>query len=361
MADTKTKVMTKGAWQCVKCGKKIKTGEDIYFDERGNPYCENCSSTTLKESRHSSIHADEIGNLGGDKPRGPHDPEEPRSKKPKFAGNSPKLGKESSVPSNKTAIWKNDDRMYVTGTHEYQINQDMYDWIAKQTGSDADSIGFFLYGVHGTYTANKPEGKKVKLFAKIPKNESVSYSNFKEFLSEGKVDAPHHGEFDTMMDLVAWIGGQSLDTSSKTDLYADGKMVIPAGMNFKKAAAKVPEIGKLVDVRQKERDAKGYEAARKRASEPPKKKKLSDSDLNKIAQKIEMTWGDVFPDGDPIDTLIPYVSKTFGIDSMDVMAALDAASKKYLGGKRFNDQMAAMWDDTIADHPQYKTERNPWR
>lgn len=71
------------------------------------------------------------------------------------------------------------------------------------------------------------------------------------------------------------------------------------------------------------------------------KKKLSDEESWKVFNKVETVIGNTFPDGDPIDHLIPWMEKT-GV----TMDQINAAVKKHGKAKDMYAYLAGMWDDS---------------
>lgn len=86
--------------------------------------------------------------------------------------------------------------------------------------------------------------------------------------------------------------------------------------------------------------------------------------LYKISDLINDAVGYSFPDGDPIDYIMPRIKK-LGIDPYDAMPYLDKAAKKHLGSKTYYDYLADFWDQFMVDNPdlakQYSMGQNPWR
>lgn len=96
-------------------------------------------------------------------------------------------------------------------------------------------------------------------------------------------------------------------------------------------------------------------------------KYINKDDLQKIAMKIEMTMGDVFPDGDPIDKLGPWLQKNYHLERFDIMKILDKACKTLGKYKGYHDYLASNWDSYsemyLDGNPGLKDEHpdNPWR
>ena len=138
-------------------------------------------------------------------------------------------------------------------------------------------------------------------------------------------------------------------------------------LNAKKAKDdKVLAMIELV-VAEKQKTQKAIAAQRKKEWKEynkmfdDKPKKLTDADLQKVARKIEEVAGNVFPDCDPIDTLGPWIEKTFHV-KYDMGPILDAAAKKHLNSKSYFDYLADMWEDFIDDvAPERRANGNPWR
>lgn len=74
-------------------------------------------------------------------------------------------------------------------------------------------------------------------------------------------------------------------------------------------------------------------------------------DLQAIYNKIMQVVGNVFPDGDPIDHLIPYF-KRMGIEGFEIGETISKAMKKHGHGiekKGLYAYMGSMWDDMSKD------------
>ena len=63
-----------------------------------------------------------------------------------------------------------------------------------------------------------------------------------------------------------------------------------------------------------------------------------------IWNKVETVIGNTFPDGDPIDHLIPWMEKT-----KVTMDQINAAVKKHAKAKDMYAYLADMWDDMASD------------
>lgn len=81
------------------------------------------------------------------------------------------------------------------------------------------------------------------------------------------------------------------------------------------------------------------------------RRKKKDQLLTKISNIIDDSIGYSFPDGDPIDYIMPRVER-LGIETYDIYDWLDQAAKKHLGAKSFDAYMGAVFDDLLADNPQ---------
>ena len=88
---------------------------------------------------------------------------------------------------------------------------------------------------------------------------------------------------------------------------------------------------------------------------------LSKEDLGTVARKIEAVVGDTFPDGDPIDSLGPWVRRQFRVKDWDVGDVLNKAAKLHLGSKDYVDYLAKLWDDYSEYADTNGQTRNPWR
>lgn len=78
--------------------------------------------------------------------------------------------------------------------------------------------------------------------------------------------------------------------------------------------------------------------------ERPKRQPKPKPDYFKIWMKVSGVVGDCFPDGDPIDELIPYMERT-GI----TMKEINRAVKEHSGSKSYNSYLRDLWKDTAAD------------
>lgn len=79
------------------------------------------------------------------------------------------------------------------------------------------------------------------------------------------------------------------------------------------------------------------------------RKTETEKKLQKIARIIEDSLGYTFPDGDPIDYIMPRV-KRLGIDEYDMSKWLDRAARKVLGAKSLNDYLGSVWDAVAIDN-----------
>lgn len=73
--------------------------------------------------------------------------------------------------------------------------------------------------------------------------------------------------------------------------------------------------------------------------------------LSKISMYIEDAIGQAFPDGDPVDILVPKLLR-LGIDEFNIGKWLDDAVRSHLGAKSFNAYMGNIYDDMAADSPE---------
>lgn len=79
------------------------------------------------------------------------------------------------------------------------------------------------------------------------------------------------------------------------------------------------------------------------------RKAENEKKLQTIARIIEDSIGYTFPDGDPIDYIMPRVRR-LGIDTYDVSEWLDRAARKVLGAKSLNEYLGTVWDDIAVDN-----------
>ena len=82
-----------------------------------------------------------------------------------------------------------------------------------------------------------------------------------------------------------------------------------------------------------------------------------------LAQQIEAQAGNCFPDGDPIDFLLPWCHNN-GIPEGKAMDYMDKAAK-LLGAKSYHDYLSMLWDSYAADNPENEmgvtADTNPWK
>jgi hypothetical protein len=100
-------------------------------------------------------------------------------------------------------------------------------------------------------------------------------------------------------------------------------------------------------------------------ADPAVKKAEANQKLQRIADKINDVIGSTFPDGDPIDTLYPWMLRQ-GFDDSKVMTLLDKAARLN-GYKSYYRQLEDFWDQIAADNPggfggsEVTKDNNPWR
>ena len=96
-----------------------------------------------------------------------------------------------------------------------------------------------------------------------------------------------------------------------------------------------------------------------RAEKPPKVK----PDLWKIAVKAENVLGNIFPDGDPVDYMYPYL-KSLGIPIDKQFDVLNKAIKLHVDKKGYYHWLEASWDNVAKDRQMpdiVRLDNNPWR
>lgn len=113
---------------------------------------------------------------------------------------------------------------------------------------------------------------------------------------------------------------------------------------------------------------KKNEEHRRKIRTGEKKLKLTDAQLEEVAQKIETSVGNAIPDGDPIDSIGPWFRRKFGLpnDFYDIIEYLDKAVKKHVGKyKGYYDYLADSWEDYEDPRSEerfpFKGKNNPWR
>jgi len=95
----------------------------------------------------------------------------------------------------------------------------------------------------------------------------------------------------------------------------------------------------------------------------PRKSSLNTLDLAAIARKIENLVGQSFPDGDPIDYIIPYLDR-LGVPSNKTFEVIDRAIKKHTHRGGYYKWLEDMWNDVADDEllPDHVTRaNNPWK
>ena len=96
-----------------------------------------------------------------------------------------------------------------------------------------------------------------------------------------------------------------------------------------------------------------------RAEKPQKVK----PDLWKIAVKAENVLGNIFPDGDPVDYMYPYL-KSLGIPVEKQFDVLNKAIKLHVDKKGYYHWLEATWDNVARDRQMpdiVRLDNNPWR
>ena len=95
----------------------------------------------------------------------------------------------------------------------------------------------------------------------------------------------------------------------------------------------------------------------------PEKPKKVKPDLWKIALKAENVWGNIFPDGDPVDYMYPYL-KSLGIPVEKQFDVLNKAIKLHVDKKGYYHWLEASWDNVAKDRQMpdiVRLDNNPWR
>jgi hypothetical protein len=132
----------------------------------------------------------------------------------------------------------------------------------------------------------------------------------------------------------------------------------PKGRWYTKGSYDDPEVKALMAA-QRKKLAAAEKRAQANADKPPKAIKLN---LDEVWRKAEDAAGSSFPDGDPIDHLIPWF-KSKGV-KYDIMSYLDAAVKKHTHCKTWYEYLADMWDtyqNEGVDQDSKKYKANPWK
>lgn len=78
----------------------------------------------------------------------------------------------------------------------------------------------------------------------------------------------------------------------------------------------------------------------------------------RIMLMIDDAIGNSYPDGDPLDRLLPRLSREFGIGGDRAIAALDRAVAATKSGRDFNDYVRQVWQQHIDDSGS--GDVNPW-
>lgn len=86
--------------------------------------------------------------------------------------------------------------------------------------------------------------------------------------------------------------------------------------------------------------------------EDARREKKPKIDLQAVYRIVMDAIGNIFPDGDPIDTISPKLKRQFGLEGYEVGEAITAAMKKHGTGvekKGMYEYMADMWDELAND------------
>lgn len=129
-------------------------------------------------------------------------------------------------------------------------------------------------------------------------------------------------------------------------------------------SASKPTASQKAEVRQK--PAKPEVVKGPKGPRPSQPGTLSKEDYAAVGAKIEQLVGNAFPDSDPNDTVFPWVSKAYDISnnsSDKVRKILDKAVKTLGRYKNYDDYLAKIWDQYLADYPDedVKARGNPWK
>lgn len=131
---------------------------------------------------------------------------------------------------------------------------------------------------------------------------------------------------------------------SKKFAKMDGWWEKPEAVKAWQQASTDPKEDRRLD-REAATRQKGYERAERALAKKPV------IDLKAVYDKAIQVIGNTFPDGDPIDTMIPWLERR-GVQDYQIGETIDAAFKKHGHGAEKNGMysyMANMWDEMSAD------------
>jgi hypothetical protein len=125
----------------------------------------------------------------------------------------------------------------------------------------------------------------------------------------------------------------------------------------------VSDVTKILKGQLKSSRGKSPEALAARAAKQEQDYTELTHKLEKIANIIQDAWGQAFPDGDPIDIIMPKMRR-MGIDMYDVGDWLNKAARRVMGYRSYQDFLEQSWDQFKGDNPDlvndYNLHSNPW-
>ena len=115
-------------------------------------------------------------------------------------------------------------------------------------------------------------------------------------------------------------------------------------------------------IARREEDKKDRKLERLQARDDyvPPQYRITRTKMRALGQYTLDRIGGSFPDGDPIDWLIPYVQTHFGRDA-DVIHLLDLGLRETGHSTGYYKYLEDMWDDISADQPELGLGPNPWK
>ncbi len=125
----------------------------------------------------------------------------------------------------------------------------------------------------------------------------------------------------------------------------------------------VADVIKSIKAQLKFSRGRSPEAIAARAAEQDRVNAELNRKLEKIASIIQDAWSQAFPDGDPLDIIIPKMRR-LGIDTYDVGDWLNKAARRIMGYRSYNDFLEQSWNEFKGDNPDkvddYNLHSNPW-
>jgi hypothetical protein len=180
-------------------------------------------------------------------------------------------------------------------------------------------------------------------------NPKANYMPPKQELNEGPYDDRVQSVADAIIARSETVPIKREELAHWIEVEADYKRVPELGFKDRRGSRAWPDFVKdvLKELKGKVKFDRKTGPSASAADKRGKKQEL----LRKIANYIEDAFGQMFPDGDPMDYLRPRMAR-LGIDEYDFSKWLDAATKAHLRVTSFDRYMSNMYDDVAADSPE---------